>query len=416
MPERGRGSARPLPAGFSTLAFDDVSAPVILPQDSDLPQALRQCLNGWRFAQTGGAGGPPPGQAVCVVQHDPQDGYVYHAADLETPMRGLTLTGAVCATIADLSVAYCDEMAGGIGLHCGAVAFGDRLVVLTGHRRAGKSTLVARLSAETDLPVFCDDVLPVNASGEGMALGIPPRLRLPLPPGASPAFCAHAARYSVLADSRYAYLRTPNLAPHGLRARLGAVVLLRRGPAGTPARLHRMDRAEALTTLIEQSLTDHPSVEEALARADALTARAAMLTMVYSDLDEAVALLRHAFGGTEFLPDSLPLADPLAPDLPQDTAPAPPLPADICLTPARDAACREEGGGAFLWRPGDVVLWRLNPVAHAAWALMDGATCAHQMADILTEVFPDTPRRVILSDLCAVLGQFLAEGFAEITT
>lgn len=414
MPEHGKGPGGPLPHGFDTLEFDNISAPVILPQGTDLPGALRSCLNGWRFAQNSRPG-TAPHRAVCILQHDPDDGFSYHAPDLRDPMEGLTLTGAVCAAIADLSVAYCAELSGGIGLHCGAVAFGDRLVVITGHRRAGKSTLIARLSAETDLPVFCDDVLPVNDRGEGIALGIAPRLRLPLPDGISPAFRAHAARHAVLADSRYAYLRTPNLAPHGLRARLGALVLLRRGPPGTPARLHRMDRAAALATLIEQSLTDQPSVEAALARADALTAQAAALTLVYSDLEEAVALMRHAFGGADFLPAGLPLADPLPADLPAGQPTAPPVPARLKLAPARDVACREEADGAFLWRPGDIVLWRLNPVAHAAWALLDGDTSAGQMADILAEVFPDTPRRVILSDLRAVLGQFLAEGFAETT-
>jgi hypothetical protein len=414
MPEQGKASAGRLPHGFTTLEFDDVSAPVILPQGTDLPAALRVCINGWRFGQTARTGSAPD-RAACVLQLDPQGGFSYHAPDLPDPMQGLTLTGAVCAAIADLSVAYCAEMVGGIGLHCGAVAFGDRLVVITGQRRAGKSTLIARLSMETDLPVFCDDVLPVNDRGEGIALGIAPRLRLPLPDHISPAFLAHAARHSVLADSRYAYLRTPNLAPHGLRARLGAIILLRRGPAGTPARLHRMDRAEALATLIAQSLTDQPSVETALARADALTRQAAALTLVYSDLEQAVALLRQAFGGADFMPASLPIADPLPPDGPETLPKVPPVPAHLRLAPARDVACREEPDGAFLWRPGDVVLWRLNPVAHAAWALLDGKTSAGQMADSLAEVFPGTPRRVILSDLCAVLGQFLAEGFAETT-
>ncbi|MFP5482167.1 MAG: hypothetical protein ACLGGW_02685, partial [Gammaproteobacteria bacterium] len=104
-----------------------------------------------------------------------------------------------------------------IALHAGAVAISNRLIAITGPRRAGKSTLIARLCAEPDLQIFCDDVLPISPLGEGVALGVAPRLRLPLPAKASQHFKQFARQHLGPHDNRYGYLCTTNLAGNGTR-------------------------------------------------------------------------------------------------------------------------------------------------------------------------------------------------------
>jgi hypothetical protein len=407
-----RGSLRHVP---DPVRFDGVPAPVFLPSDGPLAEALRTCLHGWQFRSLASAvpaltGGP---RTLAAILPRRAGRYDYHAAEVAEDMQDLTATSAICCLIADLSVARAEAIAagaeGGIGLHCGAVAFGDQLVALVGPRRAGKSTLVARLAAEPGVTVFCDDVLPITGAGEGVALGVPPRLRLPLPDTAGAAFRAFARQHMVLADRRYGYQRTPNLATHGTRAGLGAVVQLRRGPPGTPARLHRTDRSAAILTFLRQSLTRLDGAEAALALAERVTRDVPLLEMVYADLDQAVELLRHAFAGP-----GIPAED-LAPPLPPEdiAAGTPPVAPGARLRQVPGIVLRDSSEGAFLWRAGDVVLWQLSGVARAAWMMCDGRTSAIAMAEALSDLFPDTPRRVILSDLCSLLGQLQAEGFAE---
>ncbi len=392
-----------LPRGHAPMRLEGLAPPLVLPQDGELAEALAACLHGWRLAPAA-AEGP----ALAAVTRR-AGGSTYASAQDAAPLPGLTVTEAVCALVAEASVAAAAAMPGAVGLHAGGVVFGDRLVALTGHRRAGKSTLVARLSAEPDLATFCDDVLPVTAGGEGVALGVPPRLRLPLPAGIAPGFRAHAARHLVLADARYGYLRAPTLVPHGTRARLGALVLLNRGAPGSGARLWRLSPAAALFTVVEQSLTGPEEAGAALARARALMAGVPALRLDYADLEDAVALLRRAFAGRGFLPDDLPEAPAEAPEPPRVRL----VGADRRLRPAPGVSLRRQQGGAFLWRPGEVTLWRLNPVALAAWTLMAEGLSARAMAAALAEVFPDAPPPVILRDLRGMLGRFLAEGFAE---
>jgi hypothetical protein len=70
-------------------------------------------------------------------------------------------------------------------LHCSAVALcsegEERLVVFPNINRAGKSLLAASF-LQHRVRLFADDLLAVTEEGEGMAFGLPPRLRLPLPP------------------------------------------------------------------------------------------------------------------------------------------------------------------------------------------------------------------------------------------
>ncbi|QYK40274.1 MAG: PqqD family peptide modification chaperone [Paracoccaceae bacterium] len=406
---RGRPApGRPAP-DLRHLRFPGVAAPVVLPSPSDaMAQALARCLSGWTPAPWGGTAPRP----LCATLPDPgtPGHYVHAARDLDPPLTGLPAASAVCAVVADLAMGFCDALPGGIGLHCGAVEIGGCLILLTGRHKAGKSTLVARLSAEPGARTVCDDVLPLDAHGRAIALGIPPRLRLPLPPGAGPVLAGHLARHTAVADDRYAYLSPPNLVPHGTRLAPGALIRLHRGAPGTPARLHRMDRAEALHLMLSQSLSCFASAEDAFARADRMTAGLPAMTLVYADLDDAAALLVAAFAeGAQPDPaaplpatDDIPAAAPLAPGTP--------------VAAVAGCVLRRRDGGAFLWRAGDMRLWRLNPVAQAVWTLIaetPGGIAPAAIAATLADAFPDTPPQAILADICAITGALAAEGFAE---
>ena len=84
-----------------------------------------------------------------------------------------------------------------------------------------------------------------------MALGIAPRLRLPLPAAASSAFHAFVEVHRGLSDHESLYLALPPalLAPYGTTAPIGAVVLLDRKMSGEPGlNQRRGDRGSSISS------------------------------------------------------------------------------------------------------------------------------------------------------------------------
>jgi hypothetical protein len=282
------------------------------------------------------------------------------------------------------------------------VLFHDCLVALAGPHRAGKSTLIARLSAEPDLSVFCDDVLPLDSDGCGVALGIAPRLRLPFPATASDAFRRHVATHLGPADDRYGYVCAPTVARHGTRTPLGALVVLERRESG-PARLHRLDPDIAMQQLLARNMGDLGTAEHAFGLVRETARRARCLTLVYSDLEEAVTLLRHAFTGDR----AAPIAPPLATTAPIPEAAPAPVDPDRLWHRAGDVAVRRVGDSAFLWRPEDTTLWRMNPVAQMVWMALDLPGSARDVADAIADVFPATPAAEILDDVGRLLAMLV---------
>jgi hypothetical protein len=389
-------------AGWLRLDFPGLARPVLLPDDGRLAGELSRILRGWTPRISRDAATP----ADALARLEARDGgYCLHSALLDAPLPGLSAASALCALVADLAQDFYEQRPGSLALHCGAFRIAGRLVALAGTAHAGKSTLITRLGAEPDLEIFGDDVLPLLSDGRAFALGIAPRLRLPLPEASSAALRAHVARWAGPRDGRYAYVVTPNLASHGTRAPLAALVVLQRRPDG-PARLHHVAQAEALHHLLARNMAGTPGA--AFEDARALAARLVCVKLVYSGLEEAVALLRRAFGGvTEDLPPSLgPEIPPLMPRFP----PAPPH------RPYRRAAgvvLRRHGGAGFLWRAGEAGFWQVNAVAHAVWAMLEHPASAAELAAALAEVFSAVPPGTLQGDVAALLGGLAAHGLAE---
>jgi hypothetical protein len=379
-----------------------------LPDDPDLRHGLEDVLTGWAVEFRPLARPEDARGEVISALHPSPDGATFALASryTDTPLYGLGLAGALCGLLADVLTAHAEANPGTLTLHCGAVRFGDGLAVLCGPRRAGKSTLVARLAAEPDLSVFCDDVLPVDADGNGLALGLAPRLRLPLPPGASARFRDHAEAHLGPADDRYGYLCAPTVARHGTRAPIAALIVLDRRESG-PARLHHVDPGEAMQHLLTRNFGDLRTPAHAFALAEAIAARARCLTLAYSDLEDAVALLRRALLG-----DGAEIAPPLPP-APATAAHPRPADPDTVWTRADDAVIRRVGGSAFLWRPADTTLWQMNPVAEMVWTALEIPGSARDLADTLADLFPNEPPGRLLADTAGLLARLADHDFVR---
>lgn len=376
------------------LRFAGLHQDIVLPGRGGLADALHRTLHGWaaqrRPATTRQA------TPLAVVTEGRTGRFNLTSSHLDDPFEDLPRASTVCALIADLAEAFCAARPGRTGLHCGAVRLGDGpLMLLTGAARAGKSTLVARLALEPDAQVFCDDILPVEPDGTALALGAPPRLRLPLPPRLQ----ARAPQIG-LADADYGYLETATLAPHGTTARPGALVALQRRPG--PARLHHLPADRALWLLLGQSITGHPDAASAFARARALSEGLPALTLAYEDLDEAVALLRRAFAA------DAPEPEPALPDPAPHPAP-PPHPARQ-LRRSPGTAIRRHGDGLFLWQIGGTRLWHLNPLARAIWLLLEAPQTPAMLTATLAPLFPEADPQQVGADIGAFLGTALEEG------
>jgi hypothetical protein len=282
---------------------------------------------------------------------------------------------------------------------------------MTGPSHTGKSTLAARLSAEA-LTLFCDDMLPLDRRGRGIAVGIGPRLRLPLPTRSTVAFREHVARHIGPADDCYGFLNAPTVAHHGRRAAVGAIVLLERRPEG-PAQFRRAEPAEALGFLIKQNLASDRRPAEVLTRLRRLAAGVPCLRLEYSDLEDATALLTRTFA--QWPPRELRVlpARPGADAAPE--APAPPADPGQSYRRRRGVSVRRFGGELFLSQAEEQRILRLNPVGGAVWKLLEVPLSPSEVADALGVAFPDVERERIESDVRQLLGDMLAFALVEPT-
>lgn len=399
---KGRAALRPrlssrLPDAL-TLRFPGAGGPVVLPADEGLIAALTSCLHGWTPSATPGAQNP----ALALVLREASGTHTLASRHLDRPLKRLTPTATACGLIADLAQGFCDGLPGGLGLHCAAFRFGaGPLILLTGGHRAGKSTLIAHLALQEGVEVFGDDVLPLSATGEAIALGAAPRLRLPLPATLGPT----ARDRILLADTQYAYLRPLCLAPHGTTARPGLLLALEREDGASPS-LHPMPQDQAVALLLRQSITALPEPEAALAKAEALAAGMTCLTLRIGRADEAAAFLAQTFG-----PGAPPLG-PLPP-LPPKAQASHALAPDRPLIRATGFTLRRMRAGLFLWHPEDSMLWHLNSLAHALWLMLETPATPADLAADLAQIFPDTPKAQITADLAAFLAEAEENGLIQ---
>lgn len=334
-------------------------------------------------------------------------------------MDGLTGVAAVCCAIVDIAQSWLEARPDHLCLHATAVEIGGRLVVFAGQGRAGKSTLAARFCAE-DVVVYCDDSLPIVLDAEpfGVALGVPPRLRFPLPERASGGFRDFVGRHCAAFDNRYGYVQSPAVAAHGRRAPIGAVVLLDRRQDG-PAGFQPVSRAETLQYLLLRNLRhDQPSL--ALAeRMHELMDRTLNIRLFYADLEDAVSLVLKTFARWP-APEAETLASPYPPgtpfDLPQRgrasrTGDGPSgIAADRMFVRSPGFSVRALDGELFLVDVEQQGILHLNPLAAGVWNLLAEPASRNDAAEALGYAFPDVDGARIEGDIDLLFGDLFAHG------
>jgi hypothetical protein len=213
-------------------------------------------------------------------------------------------------------------------------------------------------------------------------------------------------------DGQYGYVMTPNLAPRGARAPIGAILLLDRRTRGR-AGLHTATRAEALRDLVLRNLTNDQDPAPLLGRLEALVASTEIMWLTYSDLDEAATLVKTALS-----PGAGAVRGPRRTRRrPSGGEPAPRAtrhaPLGQRYRQRAGLSARDVEGELFLCDPSERAILHLDPVGAAVWTLLEGETSAAEAAELLAQAFPEVGAERIAADIAALIDDLATAGLVD---
>jgi len=381
--------------------FDELSKPVRLIDCSDLVDYFPLIFPGWQIIET-----PAGNKSPILTLSKDQNGYTLEGYWLDKPIYRTDKVAALCALVAELIRAYVHDDNQLLCLHGAAVELGGKLVIFPSKYRAGKSILAACLAA-AGIPLFCDDVLPINlVDGSGIAPGLAPRLRLPLPDNLRPESRQFIGGHSTLQGKRYLYLELQDglLAPRGQRAAVGAFVLLEREPGVSPV-FEDISEAEVLQKAIWQNFAreaEAPKILEVLSR---LVADSKRFRLRYDKAEDAVDLLIDKFS-------HWPSTDAAGKD--EKTMPRGQLSVEIDLSPGcylrkADISMVQVDDQSFLADGQGATIHQLNSVGSAIWSLLSEPITLEEVTAILLTAFPEMESAQVETDLSSLIDELMAK-------
>lgn len=375
----------------------------------EMARAFRRVVHGWPLAEASGPAGP------FAEVRPSGDRWVVEVLRPEPRSKGYNPVNAICDLIVELNWSRLRQRNELLCLHAAGIAMGDALVVLPSGRRAGKSTLTAEL-ARRGHRVFSDDVLAVDLDGagvpRGLATGISPRLRVPLPKEASKGFCDWVAADAGPANRQYKYLTDAPVAAYGSSLPLGAIVTLDRVDGEVAPRLREMDPGKVLPVLIHQNFGRFGHAGRALAAFEAITRDLPCLRLTYGSFEEAADLLETSVEGGLLTRKAVTRkVHRGVPDFGGIVAPF-----DGSRAYRRRSGFQgvEIEGEAFVADTDGVGIFRLDQGMLPIWRLLEGPIRASDIVDILGEVFPDVSREILATDVDAALRQLNRAGLIEV--
>lgn len=273
--------------------FSGLHQPVAFVSSKSVYMHLFAILRDWKIEKIDRSDDRLP---VITVQKTDR-GYERRSGWLTRPRIFPDPIDAACDFIVDLIHAYLADNGGLLCLHCAAVEFNQGLVVFPNTYRAGKSLLSLKLAANGGR-LFTDDVLPITARNNlGLALGILPRLRIPLPELCGQELVYFLEHRKALHNFRYQYvdLAPHEQAEHGTRAPVHAITILQRKADVDPV-LMETEKDIVLKDVILRNFARRNPALEIVDRLYAIIEKAECYTLRYSTLDQATELLAEAFG------------------------------------------------------------------------------------------------------------------------
>ncbi|WP_165352805.1 PqqD family peptide modification chaperone [Loktanella sp. IMCC34160] len=389
-----------------SFVFDGLESPLQL-NDPAIVDLATRILHGWPVQDCPTDNHRDPFAEVSILGSDK---WRVRAPQGATPEQVHDPVNAICDLIVEISWEQLRSRSDLLCLHAAAVEFDGRLVLMPNARRAGKSTLAVAL-AQLGHRVFTDDFLPIQRDPStgalsGLANGIAPRLRIPVPQGVSDRFRAFVDGDGGPQNRQYKYLTDCPVPPHGTTAPIGAIVLLDRQDTPQVSRLESLSDADAISSLILQNFARHLNGGAILKALAALAEQLPCYRLVYSDVESAAALLSTC-------PElaALPAAHV---DEPLDGRPSPlktyqgsPHGLQHGAPALRLDGCEEVvcGSETFVATPDGRAIHRLNPGLGLYWRLLAEPTTVTETTEILAEIYPEVEIAQLRVDAGAAFDQ-----------
>lgn len=381
--------------------FEQAAHPVYIEDGDAIRPALNSVFRRWGFRQSGG----DDADENAIVATRTKRGYQVDAPWLDEPRRYTDDVNLACGLAVLVNRSMLEQGEGRLCLHGAGVAIGGCVVVFPNYYRAGKSTLTVCLAA-AGARVVSDDILPILPDNSCMALGISPRLRLPLPEAAGPRTAAFVKAHAGAVNKQYLYveLEEDGQAPFGATAPFGGFVLLDRKDAG-PARLEPVGMGEVLKQLVLRNFVRQMSADESLKRLHGIVTASHCFRLTYSNGDEAADLLMNRFNSEIVASGPSDAADTRIVEATGATG----------AHPWRRAGIGERfvDGDLFLVGETGESIFHLNPVGAGLWRLMDGNCSVQEAAMVLREAFPAVDPAGIERDVNNLVRDLQVRGLLE---
>jgi hypothetical protein len=278
--------ARPAP----TIASAWQLGPVTVAGDTRPFEHLPLFLDRWPLAESRGDAPPDieidaQGEEFTIRIHGP-------AAGMITCTGVLDAANALAGAAVAVHVARDDDL---ICLHGGAVRLARGVVALVGDSGAGKSSLALMLAA-AGRRLFGDDRIALAGCAEAVALGLAPKMRWPLPPGAGADLARFVEERAAWwgEDAVYLRPRAGEAAGLGERAPLAAVIVLARG--GAAETLTPLGASAAVRALLPHGFAPHLGAQRLVRRLEDIARAVPVQRLEFGDSARAAELIAARHG------------------------------------------------------------------------------------------------------------------------
>jgi Coenzyme PQQ synthesis protein D (PqqD) len=339
-----------------------------------------------------------------------------HVEEKET--RLLNPLNALCDMVAALSLALPAADDRLICLHAAAIDIGGHLVIFPNTRRAGKSTLSAAL-ARAGYSVFTDDVLPLyfdeNRCAFGCAMGIAPRLRMPLPETVPQDFRHWVAETTGPENRQYKYLHVGNQAPYGTLRPVGAFVILDLQDAQPVPSLEPVTSNVAMDVLLFQNFTRDRHSGDVLRLVASLLSKRSVFRLKYSDLPAAVRCLEEAFSKwPQGSPPAFSSSFTPFGSTNFETTPQPDIVQGSSLLRNEETVAEVIGQTLYLADPKGRGIHKMDELTAAIWDVLAEPTMASELEGILADAFPEVAPSRIANDVNKLLARLSGAGLIRV--
>jgi len=352
--------------------------------------------------------------SFATISPHPKHGWQIALSDSTDAPKYWDDVNVICDLVAEMAWERLRSDPTLLSLHAAAIDFQGRCVVIPNARRAGKSMLAVAL-AKLGHDLLSDDYVPVRVDPDsgvisGVANGVAPRLRLPVPQEFSTNFQDWVAADRGPANNQYKYMCDCPVLPGGTSRPLGAIVILDRQETPCHPALEAVPQAEALSSLISQNFARTVHAATILQTLDLLTSHLPAYRLRYHSGEEAASYL-SVHPALQALPMACQRgATPCANQVDVSQTEQPMFNPAHKFMQAPHVTEVDAGTDHFLADQAGTAIHRLNPSSVVIWRLLSEPVDQAELVALMAAVYPETDPDQIFADTESMLRTFLNAG------